>query len=82
MTRVQKERFRDMAVYESLKHHYLVTPHVMESMKKDSILMHPFPRVGEIETAVDSDPRSVYLNEQMKNGMYVRMALLSLLLRK
>ena len=44
--------------------------------------MHPFPRVGEIDPDVDLDPRAVYIREQMKNGMYVRMALLSLVLQK
>jgi aspartate carbamoyltransferase catalytic subunit len=49
-------------------------------MKKTAIIMHPFPRVGEITMDVDLDKRAVYIREQMVNGMYVRMALLSLIL--
>jgi aspartate carbamoyltransferase catalytic subunit len=82
VTRVQKERFRDLDVYEKLKHRYIITKEIMDQCKKTSVLMHPFPRVGEISEEVDADPRSIYLTEQMRNGMYVRMALLSLVLRK
>lgn len=82
VTRVQKERFSDLAMYEKLKHRYVVTPKTLAKMKKKSIIMHPFPRVGEITMDVDLDPRAVYISEQMKNGLYVRMALLSLVLRK
>lgn len=80
LTRVQKERFTDLDIYEKLKARYIVTPKTLTKMKKKSILMHPFPRVGEITMDVDSDPRAVYITEQMRNGMYVRMALLSLIL--
>lgn len=80
VTRVQKERFTDLDVYEKVKYSYIITPDVMKKTKKTAILMHPFPRVGEISEEVDSDPRAVYLKEQIPNGMYVRMALLSLLL--
>lgn len=82
VTRVQKERFTDLSSYEKLKHMYIVTKDVMKKLKKTSIVMHPFPRVGEIEQEVDLDPRAVYIREQMTNGMYVRMALLSLVLSK
>jgi aspartate carbamoyltransferase catalytic subunit len=82
VTRVQKERFTDLDLYEKLKHHYIVTPQVMKNAKKSAILMHPLPRVGEITMDVDLDRRAVYLREQMRNGMYVRMALLSLILNK
>ena len=82
VTRVQKERFSDLAMYEKLKHRYIVTPKTLSTMKKKSIIMHPFPRVGEITMDVDLDPRAVYITEQMRNGMYIRMALLSLVLRK
>ena len=54
---------------------------VSKKAGKDTLLMHPLPRVGEIETAVDSDPRAVYLTTEAKNGMYVRMALFSLILK-
>ncbi len=82
VTRVQKERFTDLGVYEKLKHRYIITPQVVKQMKRTAIVMHPFPRVGEIAMGVDLDPRAVYITEQMKNGMYVRMALLGLILKK
>ncbi len=76
MTRVQKERFKNPQEYERLKHHYIVTPEMMKRLPKDSILMHPLPRVGEIEPAVDADPRAIYLSNQVPNGMFMRMAVL------
>lgn len=81
-TRVQKERFTDLKEYERLKLAYIITPAIMSQAKKSAVLMHPLPRIGEISETVDSDPRALYLREQMKNGMYVRMALLSLILSK
>jgi aspartate carbamoyltransferase catalytic subunit len=80
VTRVQKERFTDLEIYEKLKHHYVITHETLKQMKKEAIIMHPFPRVGEIDMDVDLDPRSVYIKDQMTNGMYVRMALLSLIM--
>jgi aspartate carbamoyltransferase catalytic subunit len=80
VTRVQKERFRDLDVYEKLKHRYIITKDSMGKLNKKAILMHPFPRVGEIALDVDSDPRALYIREEMRNGMFVRMALLSLVL--
>ena len=82
VTRVQKERFRDLDVYERLKHRYIISKETMSRLKSDSILMHPFPRVGEILPEVDEDPRAIYLREQIQNGMFVRMALLALVLGK
>ena len=82
VTRVQKERFRDLDVYERLKHRYVITKDTMDLCKKTAILMHPFPRIGEITTDIDDDPRALYIRHQMPNGMYVRMALLSLVLIK
>lgn len=81
-TRVQKERFADENQYEKLKLAYVIDKKIMAKAKKDSVLMHPLPRVGEIATEVDSDPRALYLREQMRNGMFVRMALLDLILNK
>ena len=49
---------------------------------KNTIVMHPLPRVGEILTEVDDDPRCVFLRSQVRNGMYIRMALLALILGK
>ncbi|MEP7166686.1 MAG: aspartate carbamoyltransferase [Candidatus Woesebacteria bacterium] len=82
VTRVQKERFSDLDTYEKLKHHYVITPTLLRDLKKKSIIMHPLPRVGEISPEVDTDKRALYISEQMKNGMYVRMALLALVLKK
>ncbi len=82
VTRVQKERFTDLSLYEKVKHHYIITPETLRHMKKNAIVMHPLPRVGEIAMEVDLDPRAVYLREEMRNGLYVRMALLSMILTK
>lgn len=81
VTRVQKERFTDPAEYEKVKDCYVVTPEVMRPAKSRMIVMHPLPRVGEIDQSVDSDPRAAYFR-QMENGMYVRMALLAAVLGK
>lgn len=82
-TRVQKERFKDQEKYESLKHAFVLTPELISKYASSkTIFMHPLPRVGEIDTRVDENPNALYLSEQMKNGAYVRMALLSLLLGK
>jgi len=82
ITRVQKERFSDLSIYENIKNFYIVTKKLMEKARKDLILMHPLPRVGEISTEVDNDSRAVYLTEQMRNGLHVRMALLAATLGK
>ena len=81
VTRVQKERFTDMAQYEEVKGHYEITPELMERAKAKMVVMHPLPRVGEIHYNVDFDPRAAYFR-QVKNGMYVRMALLAAVLGK
>lgn len=80
-TRVQKERFTDKKEYEKLKNRFVVTPELLaEKGNKNMILMHPLPRVGDIDIRVDKDPRAVYLSDQVKNGLVIRMALLSLIL--
>ncbi|MFA9289131.1 MAG: aspartate carbamoyltransferase [Weeksellaceae bacterium] len=82
-TRVQKERFEDLAEYEAIKNSFILTPELLEKKgNKDLILMHPLPRVNEIDTRVDSDPRAYYLPHQVRNGMYVRMALVGLVTGK
>lgn len=81
VTRVQKERFDDLALYESLKHAFVVTPETMTRAKPKMALMHPLPRVGEISPDVDADPRAAYFR-QMEYGLYVRMALLAMVLGK
>lgn len=79
VTRVQKERFTDLAQYDAVKDYYVITPEVMKRAKQTMTVMHPLPRVGEISYAVDADPRASYFR-QMKNGLYVRMALLTAVL--
>jgi carbamoyl-phosphate synthase/aspartate carbamoyltransferase/dihydroorotase/carbamoyl-phosphate synthase/aspartate carbamoyltransferase len=81
VTRVQKERFADLAQYEEVKDQYEIKPELMARAKDDMIIMHPLPRVGEIHYAVDDDPRAAYFR-QVQNGMYVRMALLAAVLGK
>lgn len=79
MTRIQQERFADADDYLRLKDSYILTPDKLKNAKSDLCILHPLPRVNEISTAVDSDPRACYF-EQAKNGKYIRMALILKLL--
>ena len=79
MTRIQKERFFSQSQYTRLKDSYVLDCEKMKLAKDDMIVLHPLPRVNEIATEVDKDPRAVYFN-QVKFGMYVRMALIMKLL--
>jgi aspartate carbamoyltransferase len=81
VTRVQKERFADEATYESVRGAYVIDAQVMEAAKERMIVMHPLPRVGEISPEFDEDPRAAYFR-QMEYGLYVRMALLAMVLGK
>jgi aspartate carbamoyltransferase len=81
VTRVQKERFEDPAEYEAVRGSYVVTPATLAHAKSKMIVMHPLPRVGEISMEVDPDPRAAYFR-QMEYGLYVRMALLAMVLGK
>jgi aspartate carbamoyltransferase catalytic subunit len=82
-TRVQKERFKTQESYEKVKNKFIVTTElVKQKAGKNTIIMHPLPRVGEIEPAVDEDKRAMYLRSEIRNGMYIRMALLALILGK
>ncbi len=81
VTRVQKERFEDPADYEKVKGAYVIDPEIMKAAKKDMIVMHPLPRVTEISMDFDEDPRAAYFR-QMEYGLYVRMALLAMVLGK
>ncbi len=81
VTRVQKERFDDLAHYEAVKDAFIISPETLKDAKQDMRVMHPLPRVNEITMEVDADPRAAYFR-QMENGMYVRMALLYLVLGK
>jgi aspartate carbamoyltransferase catalytic subunit len=78
-TRIQKERFTDPAKYEELKNAYIIDPAMVRKGKKGLVLMHPLPRVNEITTDVDSMPNAWYF-KQVKHGVYVRMALIGLLI--
>ena len=81
VTRVQKERFSDPSAYDKVKSAYIITPQVMTAAKKEMIVMHPLPRITEISLEFDSDPRAGYFR-QMEYGLYVRMALLAMVLGK
>jgi carbamoyl-phosphate synthase/aspartate carbamoyltransferase/dihydroorotase len=82
VTRIQRERFQNnMQEYEQVKGSYVITNELMSKCPSDMIVLHPLPRVDEIHPEVDDDPRSAYFR-QAENGMYVRMALLALVLGK
>ena len=92
MTRVQKERFDSASHFENVKDSYTITPAILAQGKQSvsvmmsgepplPIVMHPLPRNNEISVEIDTDPRAAYFR-QMENGMYVRMALLNLMLNK
>ena len=79
-TRIQKERFADRpGDYEAVRGVYVIDREAMDLLPRDAIVLHPLPRVGEILPEVDDDPRAAYFR-QVANGVYVRMALLKLLL--
>ena len=80
MTRVQKERFHAVEDYQAAASKYILTPELVRDMKADAIIMHPLPRVDEIPKEVDNAPQARYF-EQAQNGLYIRMALLYLLLK-
>lgn len=79
MTRVQKERFFNEEDYVRTKDFYILDNKKMELAKKDMYILHPLPRVNEIATEVDNDPRAAYF-KQVQYGVYIRMALILTLL--
>ena len=79
MTRVQKERFFNEEDYIRLKDSFILDSKKMELAKEDMLVLHPLPRVNEISTEIDDDPRAVYF-KQAQYGVYVRMALIMTLL--
>ena len=81
MTRIQKERFADLSEYEKVKGSYIINREFIDRLKKKITILHPLPRVDEINPDVDSYPGAAYFR-QMRNGVYVRMALLSMILGK
>ncbi|MGN0529994.1 MAG: aspartate carbamoyltransferase [Eubacterium sp.] len=80
MTRIQRERFFSEDEYLKHKDAFILSPDKLENAKSDLTIMHPLPRVNEITTEVDNDPRAKYF-EQAMNGKYIRMALIITLLR-
>ena len=81
MTRVQRERFFNEEDYLRLKDSYILDMPKLANAKKDLSIMHPLPRVNEISTAVDDDPRACYFRQAL-NGKYIRMALILKLLEE
>ena len=81
MTRIQRERFDSLEVYERLKDSYILTADKMELAKPTMRVLHPLPRVNEISVKVDEDPRAAYFRQAL-NGKYMRMALILKLLKE
>ncbi|PBC26011.1 CAD protein [Apis cerana cerana] len=79
MTRIQEERFASQEEYKRVCGHFIITPQLMSRAKRKMVVMHPLPRVFEISTEFDMDPRAAYFR-QAENGVYVRMALLAMVL--
>jgi aspartate carbamoyltransferase catalytic subunit len=79
MTRVQQERFTDPIEYERVKNAYILRREMLEGCKETMKVLHPLPRVNEIHTDVDPSPHAYYF-DQARNGVYVRMAILSSIL--
>lgn len=79
-TRVQRERFTDPQageiLFQETQSRFALNTTNVVTMKSDAIILHPLPRVGEIPSEVDNDPRALYFPEQTRNGLYIRMALL------
>jgi len=79
-TRIQRERFGDRTEdYEKARGKYIIDKKVMSALSDDAIVMHPLPRVDEIDSVVDTDPRAAYFR-QAHNGVFIRMALLRMVL--
>ena len=81
MTRIQKERFSDLDEYDRLKDNYILDIDKINLAKENMIVLHPLPRVNEISPEVDNDKRARYF-EQARYGMYIRMALILILLKE
>ena len=78
-TRIQRERFDDEAAYRAVSGVYVIDRQAMARLRPGAIVLHPLPRLGEIDPAVDSDPRAAYFR-QARNGVQIRMALLDMVL--
>ncbi len=79
MTRIQRERFADLTEYERVKSSYVIDSAFLKRLKKKITILHPLPRVDEISLDVDSYPGAAYFR-QVRNGVFVRMALLAMIL--
>jgi aspartate carbamoyltransferase catalytic subunit len=79
MTRIQQERFSDPLEYERVKNVYILNNKMLENSRKNLRILHPLPRVNEINEDVDNNPKAYYF-QQARNGVFVRQALLSLIL--
>ena len=78
-SRVQRERFSDPMEYERVKNVYVLRNSMLERTKPNMRILHPLPRVGEIDPDVDRNPKAYYF-QQTENGVYTRMAIISYLL--
>lgn len=81
MTRVQKERFENLEDYEKVKDAFILKVENLKDLKKEGIIMHPLPRLNEIEVGIDADSRAAYFR-QAQNGLYIRMALFAYIFGK
>ena len=81
MTRIQKERFENLSEYERVKGYYVIDEKFLKELKKKITILHPLPRVDEISPEVDAYPGAAYFR-QVRNGVFVRMALLAMILGK
>jgi aspartate carbamoyltransferase catalytic subunit len=81
MTRIQKERFTDLSEYEKVKGIYVINQDFLKQLNKKIVILHPLPRVDEITPEVDDYAGAAYFR-QMRNGVYVRMALLAMVMGK
>jgi aspartate carbamoyltransferase catalytic subunit len=79
MTRVQQERFTDPIEYERVKNAYILRRSMLDGTKERMKVLHPLPRVNEIHTDMDASPHAYYF-DQARNGVYVRMAIISSIL--
>ena len=79
MTRVQKERFIDPVEYEKVKNVYILRNEMLAGTKSTVKILHPLPRINEIHTDVDNNPKAYYFS-QARNGVFTRMAIISHLL--
>ena len=75
MTRVQRERFTDLMEYEKVKNVYILKNDMLAGAKDNLKILHPLPRVNEIQQDVDDSPKAYYF-EQAKNGMFTREAVI------